>query len=299
MEGATTEIELRPQLFGRVVSVFVTEGQFVQQGDILLQLDDEVHRHQVDLAVSRLALAAAQLERLLNGAHVEQRAEAAAMLRAKESELKQAELTWTRAEKLLHRDAIAQQEADDNRSRVASLSAEVDAARSRLKRLEASARPDEIKMEESRIHAARANLELTRVQLERSTLRAPQSGQILKVDVEVGELTGPESQPTVIMADTRQFFVRAFIEEMDAPQVALGMPATITADGLPNQTIQAQIVRLSPRMTNKALYNDKPTERYDTKTREIWLKLETTADLIVGLRVDVVILPTGESAGTR
>ena len=290
VEGATPQIELRPQLAGRVVSVLVTEGQYVEKGEALLQIDNATYRHQVTLAASQLALAEAQLQRLLNGAHAQQRAEATALFHAKQSELHQAQLAWNRSKELFRHDTISQQEADDKRSRVTALMAEVDAADARRKRLEAKARPDEINIEKSRIAAAQANLELARVQLDRTTLRAPQSGQILRVDVEVGELTGAEAiEPTLVMADTRHFYVRAFVEEMDAPRVQLGMTATITADGLPNKKFQGHIIRLSPRMSRKSLHTDKPSEIYDTKTREIWLKLHNAVDLVIGLRVDVVI----------
>jgi len=131
---------------------------------------------------------------------------------------------------------------------------------------------------------------LARVQLARTRLKAPCRGQILEIDVEPGELTGPDSaDPAIVLADTSTFRVRAFVEEIDAPRVELGMPATISADGLPGVEIHGRIVRLSPRMGRKELYSGSPSERYDTKTREVWIELDEATDLVTGLRVDVVI----------
>jgi len=292
VEGATPQIELRPQLAGRVVKVLVQEGQYVQKGDLLLQLDDQTYRHQVELNSSQVALAEAKLQRLLNGAHTQQRSEAAALYRAKLEKLHVAQLVWDRYKPLLESNSVSEQEADDKLSLVTALTAEVEAAQARQKLLDSEARPDEVKIEESLISTAKANLELARVQLERTSLRAPSSGQILKVDIQVGELTGPETvEPTIVMVDTSRFFVKAFIEEMDAPQVKVGMTATLTADGLPGKKIPSRVVRLSPLMSRKVLFTDKPSERYDTKTREVWLELDDTNDLVVGLRVDVVIVP--------
>jgi len=42
-------------------------------------------------------------------------------------------------------------------------------------------------------------------------------------------------------------------------------------------------------MSRKELWSDHPAERFDTKTREIWVELDRSDDLIVGLRVDVAI----------
>jgi hypothetical protein len=83
--------------------------------------------------------------------------------------------------------------------------------------------------------------------------------------------------------------VRAFVEELDAPRVALGMKAVVVADGLPDQQLLGQISKLSPRMTAKQIWSDDPAERYDTKAREVWIDLKTSSPLVVGLRVDVRI----------
>jgi len=290
VEGTTPEIELRPRLDGRIVKLPIRDGQLVEQGEILLQLDDQQYQHEVALAAARLDLAKAELKRLVNGAHDQERIEAVALCRAKQAELECAELAWKRIGELHESKAISDEAADNQRTQVAALKAEVEAARARQKLLEAPARDDEVQMANARIQAAKAQLELAKVRLERTKLRAPSSGRILKVEVEMGELSGPDSlRPAVILVDTSAFRVRAFVEELDAPRLKLGMTATVVADGLPNQQLKGRISRLSPRMSRKQLWSDRPTERYDTKTREVWLELEDAQELVVGLRVDVTI----------
>lgn len=292
VEGANPETELRPQLAGRVVRVLVAEGDLVEEGQLLVELDDREYRHAVALAEADVELAEAQLERLLNGAHPQERSEAAALYRAKQAELQRARLAWQRLSELRQAQAISQQEADNQRTLVEAREAEVAAAKARLDHLEAAARPDEVRIAKARIDAARARCELAKVELDRSQLRAPTRGQILDVGVEPGELTGPDAaQPAVIMADTISgpLRVRAFVEELDAPRVRIGMTATVTADGLPGRQFRGRVVRLSPRMSPKQVRSDRPTERFDTKTREVWIELESGEDLVVGLPVDVVI----------
>lgn len=292
VEGITPEIELRPQVSGRIVRVLVEEGQWVEPGQVLVQLDDDQHRQEVALAAARLELAQAQLERLVNGAHRQARAEAAAMYRAKQAELERAELSWKRILKLREARAVAQQEADNQRTRVASLQGEVEAAKARLDLLQAEARPDEVRIDRARVQVAKAQLKLAEVQLQRTQLRAPGRGQVLKVYVEPGELTGPTSaEPAVVMADTGRFQVRAFVEELDAPRVQVGMTARVVADGMPGRELRGRVIRLSPRMSPKRLFSDDPTERHDTKTREVWIELEDAGELVVGLRVDAMIDP--------
>lgn len=292
VEGITPEIELRSQLTGRISDLPVDEGQFVEQGEVLLILDDRQHLYEVALATAEVELARASLAYLMNGAHPQERAEAAALYRAKLSELDQAQRAWNRISELFEAKAVSRQTADDQAGQVTVLTAEVEAAKARLEQIEAQARTDQVRMDEARIQAAEARLELARVQLDRTRIHAPCRGQILDVDVEAGELTGPDSaQPAIVMVDSTRLQVRAFVDEIDAPRVQLGMAAVVRTDGLPDRRFNGRVVRLSARMGRKQLWSDRPAERYDTKTREVWIELEDGESLVVGLRVDVMIDP--------
>jgi ABC exporter DevB family membrane fusion protein len=290
IEGRTGEIALRPQLAGRVTRVLVREGQTVAAGDVLVQLDDGQYRQEVALAAAEVELAEAQLQRLVNGARREQRAEAAALYRARQVELEQAQLTWRRIESLGRDGAVSKQQTENQQAAVQVLANEVEAARARVALVEAPARPEEVRMEKAHVRAAEARLELARVQLDRACLRAPAAGEILKVTLEPGELAGPTSaEAAVVMVDTTRRYVRAYVEEMDASRVQIGMPAKITAAGLLGRQFTGHVARLSPRMDRKQIWSDEPAERFDTKTREVWIELEQGTELVLGLRVDVVI----------
>ncbi len=291
IEGATPEIPLRFEKEGRVVEVLVQEGQSVRQGTVLVRLDDAEHAHGVALAQAELALAQAQLERVISGAREQERNEAKELYKAKVAALEGVQLAWQRTEGLLKGNAISQQEADDLRTRLAGLSAEVGAAKARMELLEAPPRPDDIAIAQAGVLAAKARLDLANYRLELTRLRALGDGQILNVDVEVGELTGPAAeQPVVVMADTSRFRVRAYVEELDALKLAIGMRARITSDAFGNRQLEGVLVQLSPQMGRKQLWNQDPAERYDTKTREIWVDLEQSqGELLIGLPVDVII----------
>ncbi len=297
IEGATQEAPLRFQKEGRIAEVLVVDGQLVRQGDVLVRLDDAEHVHGVALSQAELALAQAQLERVINGAREYERQEAKALHMAKLGELEGVQLAWQRTEGLLRSNAVAQQEADDLRTQLASRNAEVAAAKARMDLLEAPPRPDELAMAQARVAAAKAQLDLAGYRLDLTKLHAPRDGQVLKVDAELGELTGPTAaRPVVILADTSRFRVRAFVEELDALRLSVGMRVSVAADALGGRSVEGRLMRLSPQMGHKQLWNQDPAERYDTKTREIWVDLdENQRELIVGLPVDVIIDPAPAS----
>lgn len=291
IEGATEEAELRSQLHGQLVELSAREGQLVSEGQILLRIDDREYRHGVALAKAQLRLAEADLSRLVNGARAFERREAHARYDGKLAELRLAELTYQRTSRLLVENAVSAQAADDSRAKVAMLQAEVTASRAQVGLIEAPAREDEVSMARARIATAQARLDLAELQLDRTMLRAPSTGRILSVAMELGELAGPDtSTPTIVMADTSRYRIRALVEELDAPLVKVGMVATITADGLSGHPIRGRVTEMSPRMTNKQIFSDDPSQRYDTKSREVWIAVEEPSHaFVIGLRVDVVI----------
>jgi multidrug resistance efflux pump len=290
VEGATREIEMRPRISGQLVRIAVRPGDEVQSGQVLLELDDEAQRHEIALAEADLELAQAQYERLLNGPRPQERAEAAATHRAQAAAAKGAKQRLGRVRSLRETKAASAAEADDVTEQFETALAQAEATEARLRLVEAPPRDDDLRIAKARIAAAQARLELARHTWDQTFLRAPEAGQVLDVRVEPGELVGPQSkEPAVVLADARMLQVRAFVEEIDAPRIALGMRAQVTADGLPGRIFAGQVTRVSPRMTSKRLTSDRANERLDTEVREIWIALEQHDGLVVGLRVDVSI----------
>ncbi|MCC6493254.1 MAG: HlyD family secretion protein [Pirellulales bacterium] len=298
IEGATPDVQLRPEIRGRVVKTPVVIGQLVEPGDVLLSLDDQRQKQLVSASQASLALAQAQLERLINGAKPSERAEAKALLDAKVARLEQAKRTWMRVQKLHQEAAVTQQEAENEQSSVQALTAEVAAAQARVEQLESPPRADEIREAQARVAAAQAELELAVLESEQCRLKAPARGRILDVDVEPGEIIGPDSfTPAIVLADVERMRVRAYVEEIDAPRLRIGMPAEITADGLPDHVALGRIEFISPRMTPKQLTSEQPNELYDTKVREVLIDVLDPSRLIVGLRVDVILYEEDSTEG--
>lgn len=289
VEGATEEADLLPELMGRAIAIPVSDGDQVQAGDVLLQLDDRMQRTEELLREAEVAVAEAELERLVNGARAEERRESAAKHRALIAQINGAKKRLDRAIGLLATNSISQQQVDDHVVEAETLEHQIAAAQAHLELLEAPAREDEVHRANARIAAARAQLELARAQREKMVLRAPAAGTVLEVFAQLGELVGPESdQPAIVFADASRLFVRAFVEELDAPRIQSGMVASVTADGLAGRAFGGRIVKIAPRMSKKQLMTDDPNEHFDTKVREVWLELESPLGLLIGLRVDVV-----------
>ena len=288
VEGVTEDVQLRMEQVGRVTDVLVSASDWVDAGAVLVKLDAARQQQEVALAAANLEFAEAELERLKNGARADEREEAHALYRSAQARLDQAMRTWTRIEQLRSENAISQQEADDQLASVDTLRGELEAAAARVRQIEAPARADEMRAAVARVASAQASLALANINVSKTELHAPQAGRVLDVNVRVGELTGPDAaKPFVVLSDTSKVRVRAFVEELDAPRITVGMKASVTADGLPGQAFAGHVISISPRMDTKTIHADRPFELYDTKVREVLVELDTKEQLIVGLRVDV------------
>jgi multidrug resistance efflux pump len=288
IEGVTEDIQLRMEQVGRVTNVLAAAGDWVEAGAVLVKLDDLRQLQEVALAKANVEFAQAELERLQNGARVEEREEAHALYRSAQARLEQATRTWARIEQLRADNAVSQQEADDQQADVDSLRGQLEAAAARVRQIEAPARADEMRAAVARVASAQASLALANINLTKTELKAPRAGRVLDVNARIGELTGPDAtKPLVVLSDTSKVRVRAYVEELDAPRLRVGMQATVTADGLPDQEFAGHVISISPRMETKTIHSDRPSELYDTKVREVLVELDGTDPMIVGLRVDV------------
>jgi HlyD family secretion protein len=292
VEGATQDVKLRFEMSGRIAESYVREGQFVQAGTLLLRLDQETQRQRVSLRSAEKDFADAELRRLKLGAHEHERLEAKSLLEARQAELKLAKQIWERGAQL-RPGTISKQEKEDNQARLDTLIHQVAAAKAHLDFINAPPREDEVLAAEARCDVAAAQLEMARVELAKTELTAPSAGVIAKLSQEPGELTGPDiAEPTVLLVDTRQMRVRAYVEEQDASRVAVGQIVQIHLESRSGQPLAGEISELAPRMSRKQAWSDQPDERYDLKTREVLISLRSTEGLLPGLAVDVEIHTT-------
>jgi len=92
---------------------------------------------------------------------------------------------------------------------------------------------------------------LNEVLLERTLLRAPFAGMVAETTGEVGEFVTPSppgipTPPAVDLVDNSCLYVVAPIDEIDAPRVALNMPARILLDAFGNRPFAAHVQRIAP-----------------------------------------------------
>ena len=290
VEPQSEEIRLGPQMDGVLKAVVVEEGQEVRRGQVVAVLDNGDYSARVALARAALAEAEAALDRLRNGSRIEERGEADALVREAQAQVDVAASERERRRVLVDRGAASRSEFDlvDRDWRTAQ--ARLEAARQRAAVVHQSTRPEDLRRAEAELASARARVLEAEALLDKTILRAPINGRILRKIRKAGEsVSANGTTPVVAMGDCSRLRVRADVDETDVARLKIGQAAFVKAEAYGDRKFTGRIVQIGQALGRKTVRTDEPTERVDTKILETLIELDPGQTLPVGLRVDAFI----------
>jgi RND family efflux transporter MFP subunit len=199
---------------GRLEVLNVEEGDRVQTGDILGQLEaDDVS---AGLRAARAAVGQAEAEVT--------RAQALAT---------ESELTYNRLSELLSRKIVSQAEFDNAEAAYNSAQAIVRAA-------------------EAGLRVARAEADYASVQVDNTFIRAPFDGTVLTKDADVGEIVAPFASSAsskgaiVTLADMTSLEVEADVSESNIQNITPGQRCVIVLDAFPADPYTGYVKKIVP-----------------------------------------------------
>jgi HlyD family secretion protein len=145
--------------------------------------------------------------------------------------------------------ANAEREAD--RQSALRVQGFVSGAREDSARSDALARRAGCDAAKADVAQAEARVSLTRVEQGRTVLYAPFAGTIAKIVGEVGEYSTPSppgvpTPPAIDLIDDSCLYVKAPMDEVDAPRIAAGQAVRISLDALPRQSFPGKVRRVAP-----------------------------------------------------
>jgi HlyD family secretion protein len=291
VEPLSEEVRVSAQIGGRLDRVLVDEGDRVTAGQVLAVIDNEDYRARVESARADLGRREAERRRVVNGARTQERQEAAAAVAEAEAILENARAEQVRRQNLLAQRVISRAEAEDAERAARVAQARVDAARQRFNLIDAEAREEDRAQADADVALARARLEEARAIYEKTLIRAPIDGVILRRHRKAGESVSTQfDSPIVTMADDRVRRVRVDVDETDVGRIVVGQPAYVTADAFGTRRFAGQVVRIGQLLGRKNVRTDEPTERVDTKVLETLVELDDARELPLGLRVEAFIM---------
>jgi ABC exporter DevB family membrane fusion protein len=291
VEPADREIKVGAPLSGLVGKVLVAEGDRVKAGQPLVRLTDEVERAQVVAAEADVTSAEAQLARAREGRRPEEIAAMDADARAAAARESLARTNQERATKLKAQGAATEDEYDRARFGAEMDRAAHDAGRARVKAAQGGWQRD-VQVVQTQVSQARARLSEARARLERLTVRAPRTGTVLQIVIREGEYYNTLGGGHLLtLGDLSKLRVRLDVYERDIAKVDVGQRGSVTVEAFGDRRFGGTVVDVARRMGRKNLRTDEPTERIDTRIREVLLELDDGHELLPGLRAIATLEP--------
>ena len=254
IEASRENVKVAAPKGGLVTQVFVHVGDPVKVGDQLFQLDDREARAHLTNMEAQLAATEAQRG-------VEQNTLA----------------DWTdqltRFERL-ERDQVAT--ADELKRRQFARAG----SQARINALEAQ------------IGAMRAQLEQGQTELGVLTVKAPRDGQLLQVNVRVGEYAPAAAltEPLMLLGDVDRLQVRAEVDEQNALLVRPEGAAEASLKGHAEMKMKLRFIRIEPFVIPKRNLTGDSLERVDTRVLQVIYEFDRPKfPVYVGQQVDVFI----------
>jgi HlyD family secretion protein len=292
IEASTQNIAVGTHVSGVVTEILVKVGDSVKVGDPLFKLDDRAL--QAELAQRRAALRTQQeqLSKLLRQPRPEEIPEYEANVKAAEASLGDARHQLALAEGLQDKRAMSVEEISKRRWAVLTNEAKLAQARAQLALLKAGAWKPDIDIAKAQVVAAEAQVKQTETDIERLTIRALVSGQILQVNTRLGEFAqaGVLASPLMLLGNVEPLHVRVDIDENEAWRVRPEAPAVAFMRG--NREIKAsvQFVRFEPYVVPKKSLTGDTTERVDTRVLQVLYRFNRgDRPVYVGQQMDVFI----------
>jgi HlyD family secretion protein len=204
---------ISPSIGGQIVRLPVTEGDPVASGQLLMELWNDDLLAQLELSRSEARAAAATARQTCIKAEVAGR-------------------EAQRQQRLLQKKLTSEEVVDKADGEARAQQAACNAARA----------TNDVR--QAQIQVAQAGLDRTR-------LSAPFAGIVAEVNGEVGEFVTPSpvgipTPPAVDLIDISCLYVSAPIDEVDAPQIRIDMPANISLDAMGTRIFSGRVRRIAP-----------------------------------------------------
>ena len=248
---ACQRTRLSPISGGRIAFLGIKKGDHVKKGQVLLRLWNDDQQAQSHLAQTQVA---SSQKRIIEACAIADNAEREA----------------ARMAKLHARGFISEGGEEKSRYEAQSRRAACDGAR-------------------ADVMQAQARVKITKVEQDRTVLVAPFDGIVADIVGELGEYTTPSppgvaTPPAIDLIDDSCLYIKAPMDEVDAPKIHVGQLARVSLDALPGKPLAGHVKRVAPYVV---------AVEKQARTVDVEVSIDNISEnkrLLVGYSADVEIV---------
>ena len=292
IETQSENISIGTPLAGVVTKVFAAKSDEVKQGDPLFQLDNRSLEAQLAVQEATVKVSNEKLAKLKSLPRPEDIPPADARIKAAESALADAKNQLMLRESVSDKRAISADDLSQRRFAVNKAEANLLEARAQMALLKAGTWDRDITVAKAEIEAAEAQVNLTKTEIERLTVRAPINGKVLQVNIRVGEYAqiGVLQSPLMLLGNMDPLHVRTDVDEHEAWRIKPESKAKAFLRGNKDISTTLKFVRIEPFVIPKRSLTGDSSERVDTRVLQVVYEFERKGlPVYVGQQMDVYI----------
>ena len=242
------QIQISPKVGGLIMRLTFKEGDVVQKGAILAELETTDYKADYDRTHAAVLMARARYEEMVNGSRDEEIAQAEAALKEAEESRKQ---LVDEVNRLRQSGAAAStDELVKTRSKLLQADQKVEQLRQSHRLMCIGQRYERIDASLAELLQAKADRAKAKWRLDNCTLRAPVTGTILTKIAEEGNIVNQMAMnlkgSICDMADLSDMEVDLKIQERDISKVEVGQKCWVRAEAWPTRKYEGKVDRLMP-----------------------------------------------------
>lgn len=240
-----TQSRLAAVALGTIAKVHVDEGDRVQEGDLLFELEHGELDAQVSLAEANLRMGQSRLEQVKIAAKIYDEISTARLGQA-QAQLEAAKADYERIKSLADRKAVSL--SDFDKISLAYRVAQETVVTAEAGRKEVEVRREEVRAAETGLQQLEAAVQVARVMRDKASVRAPFAGVIAKTLLEVGEAVAM-GLPLAILVQEQDRYISTPFDEANIAEMYVSQKARITLDAYPGQTFEGELAYIAPVVT--------------------------------------------------
>ncbi|QNV05138.1 HlyD family secretion protein [Shewanella algae] len=254
-------IQLSAPVAEQIADIHVAEGDKVEAGQLLLQLDSRSAAARVAQRRAELAEAGARFDELQQGARVEERRAARAAIEAATAAATEARLRYQRTRELFAAKVVGQAELDATIAERDHTKALVEQANEQWLQLENGTRSEQLAQAEARVAAAAAALKAEEKALDDLSLRAPLASEVDILPWKRGDRVAQGTQLVALLALDKPY-ARVYLPQTAISKLSRGDKLEVWVDGV-EQPLKGTVrnIRSQPAFTPFYALNERDRAR--------------------------------------
>jgi len=235
-------IIISPEVSGRVTSVLVVDNQAVEANDVLLQLDSSPLEITLNRARAQMAVIRTELESLRADY-----GETVVQEQLAKDKVRYLDRRYKRQRKLLKQGLSSEEKHDEAKHDLQVARREVEIIEQRVQRVLAQLAGNErLPVDQHpRYLTAQTTYDQAAVDLKATTIRAPASGIVSNMKLQVGEYA-QAGKPVFSLIQNQPIWVEANLKETQLTHIQPGQQATIVVDAYPDKIWESVVSSIAP-----------------------------------------------------